>query len=145
MKLYVKSILILVAITVVGVGGYFAWNQFMHPSKAEAKAKAEQPSIDDLINNSIDVDPVTTNFSDGGYIKAQFKLITNSQKNADEIKKLPFRLEDTIIQTINQMKKEDAVGPNGFTLIENNVKNDLNKALGKTYFTRVYLVDKLIQ
>lgn len=145
MKLYVKSLLILVVITVIGVGGYFVWHQITHPAQAEANSKAAQQTVDDLINESVDTDSITTNFADGGFIKAQFKLITTSQNNAQEIQKLSFRIEDTIIQTINQIKRADAVGPKGFTLIENNVKNDLNKALGGNYITRVYLVDKLIQ
>jgi flagellar FliL protein len=145
MKLFVKSLLILVVITAIGVGGYFVWHQLTHSAQAEAKSKPGKPTVDDLINDSVDTDSITTNFADGGFIKAKFKLITTSQTNADEIKKLNFRIQDTIIQTINQIKKADAVGPKGFTFIENNVKNDLNKVLGGNYITRVYLVDKLIQ
>lgn len=145
MKLYVKSLLIMAGITVIGAGGFFAQYHFVHQGEKLVKAKDKQPSVDEIINESVDTDSITTNFADGGYIKTKFKLITTSPKDAEEIKKLEFRIEDTVIQTINQIKKEDAVGPNGFTLIENNVKKNLNKALGGNYITRVYLVDKLIQ
>lgn len=145
MKLYVKTILILVTITVIGVSGYFIWQHFTAPGQNDVKSKQNLVTVDDLINVSVDTDPITTNFADGDVIQVRFKLITKSQTNAEEIKKINFTTKDSIIQTINQIKKSDAVGPNGFTIIENKVKDDLNKALGKNLITRVYLVEKLIQ
>ena len=145
MKLHVKTILILVVITAIGVSGYFLWQHFKNADQNEAKSKDSLVTVDDLINVSVDTEEITTNFADGDIIQVRFKLITKSEIHAEEIEKINFTTQDSIIQTINQIKKSDAVGPNGFTMIENNVKDDLNKALGEDLITRVYLVEKLIQ
>ncbi len=143
MNLYLKSFLIIAVISIIGVGGFFAWNHFNSP--AEEKAKVEKPTIDEVLKKSVDTEEITTNFADGGFIKTKFKIITTSENNAEEIKKLDFRVEDTIIKSFNSMKKEEASGPKGFTLIEKSLKDKLNKELGSNYITRVYMVDKMIQ
>ncbi|MDF2557325.1 MAG: flagellar basal body-associated protein FliL [Bacillales bacterium] len=145
MKLHVKTILILVVITVIGVSGYFVWKHVTAPKKPEAKSKQELVTVDNLVKASIDTEAITANFSDGHFIQMKFKLIAKSETSAEEIKKLNFKTQGAIIQTINQIKMADAVGPKGFTLIEDNVKVELNKALGKGLITEVYLVEKLIQ
>lgn len=145
MKLYMKTIIILVIITVIGISGYFVWQYLTAPEKTEVKSKQEPVKIEELVEMSVDTDQITANFADGKYINVQFKLITKSKTDAEEIKKMSFKTTDAIIKTINQIKMTDAVGPKGFTLIEKSVKENLNKALGKDSITHVYLIDKLIQ
>ncbi|MDF2536002.1 MAG: fliL [Bacillales bacterium] len=145
MKLHVKTILILIAITAIGVAIYFYWQHKTQDMRTDVKAELGQLTVDDLISESVDTDSITANFADGDFIKVQFKLIIKSQTKAEEIKKLSFRTKDNIIKTINQIKKSDAVGPNGVDLIENSVKKSLNKDFGENVVTDVYLVDKLIQ
>lgn len=143
MKLYLKSIMIMGIITVIGVGGFLGWRYFENKPKETAKETA--PTIDELLKKSVDTEAITTNFVDGGFVKAQFKIITTSEKQAEEVTKLTFRVESSIINSLNGMKKKDALGPDGFALIENNVKNELNKELGGNYVTKVYTVDLLVQ
>lgn len=145
MKLHIKTIIILIAITAIGVAIYFYWQHKTQDMRLGVKAELGQQTVDDLIAESVDTDPITANFADGDFIKVQFKLIIKSQTKAEEIKKLSFRTQDNIIKTINQIKRSDAVGPNGVDLIENSVKKNLNKDLGENIVTDVYLVDKLIQ
>jgi flagellar FliL protein len=143
MKLYIKSLMIIGIITIIGVGGLFGWKYYQNHSKQSASRAL--PTIDELLKQTVDTEAITTNFVDGGFVKTQFKIVTTSQKNAEEITKLPFRVESSVINSLNAMKKEEALGPNGFKLIENNVKNELNKELGGNYVTRVYATDLLVQ
>jgi flagellar protein FliL len=152
MNLFKKTILVIGIITVLGVGGYVVWDQ-LFTSEKEVKAKdinqsmdtvLDQP-VDELIEQSIDTETITTNFVDKGFIKTKFKIITSSKEKAEEIKKLQFLVESTIIKSLNEMKQEEAKGLQGFTYIETILKDKLNKELGKDYITRVYTVDLLIQ
>jgi flagellar protein FliL len=143
MKLYMKSLIIIALITTVGVGGFAAWHYMATPTPA--KANADQPSIDEVLNQSIEVGPITTNLKDGGIIKTKFELVCSSAKSAEELKKVSFQIESTIIQYLSGVKKEDLVGANGLDSLEGNVKKKLNQALGTEVIKRVYTTDKLIQ
>lgn len=143
MKVYKLSIILLISITLVGLGGYFAWDYF-NSSKKESATQKEK-TIEEILEQSVDTMPVTTNFADGGFLKAQFKLITTSKKNAEELSKLLFKVESTIIKTINGIKMDEARGPEGFTLMEEKIKEALNKDFGSDYITRVYIVDTVSQ
>ncbi|MCH6263918.1 flagellar basal body-associated FliL family protein [Neobacillus citreus] len=140
LKLFLIAIGVLLLIS---IGGYFAYQHFLGPG--QTKGEEELPTIDQVLEKSVDTENITTNFANGGFIKTKFKIITTSPKNAEEVKKLQFLVESSIIKTINRMTKEESVGSAGITLIEENVKEELNKELGEKYVTRVYLTDELIQ
>jgi flagellar protein FliL len=152
MNLLKKTMLVIGIITVFGVAGYAVWDQ-LFTSEKEVKAKDTNQNIDvvldqpvnELIEQSVDTETITTNFVDQGFIKTKFKIITSSKQNAEEIKKLQFLVESTIIKSLNEMKQEEAKGLQGFTYIETMLKDKLNKELGKDYITRVYTIDLLIQ
>ncbi|PFP30800.1 hypothetical protein COJ96_02220 [Bacillus sp. AFS073361] len=140
MNLYKKSMLIIGIITLVGVGGYFGWEKLNAP-----KEEIKEPTAEELLEQSVDTEMITTNFADEGFIKMRFKIITKSKKDAEEIGKLQFHIESSIIQYVNNIKKEEANGPKGLTLIENNLQKVLNQELGTNYITRVYMIDKVVQ
>lgn len=142
MNLYIKSILIILLITLLGVGGGLIWEKVSTPTEAKAKHSI---TIDDLLQQSIDTDTITTNFTDGGFIKARFKLIATSQKKAEDLQKLSFEVQSTIIQTLNGMKSEDVNGPKGLDFVENLLKKRLNQELGENYIERVYTTEKTVQ
>lgn len=141
MKL-LKKVMIIIGITIIGIGGYFLWDYLYSPKEAKV---TDKPTIEELLEQSVDTETITTNFADSGYIKAQFKIITTSPKNAEELKKLSFLVESTMIKSINGMKKVEASGPKGFALLESRLRDDLNKNLGDKYISHVYIVDLLLQ
>lgn len=142
MKLYLKSILIIGVITVIGVGGYFIWQYIQTPKEAAAK---EAPTAEELLERSFDTEEITTNFKDGGFIKTKFKIVTTSKDHAEEMKKLEFRIESAVIQYINEINKDSINEPNGILAFEDNLKTELNKELGHKYITRVYIIEKIVQ
>ncbi|MHC0038172.1 flagellar basal body-associated FliL family protein [Pseudoneobacillus sp. C159] len=142
MNVYKKSILIIVVITLIGIGGFFIWDHFLS-GKNDKGAKEE--TIDELIKKSVDTETITTNIADGGFVKIKFKLITNTAKNAEELRKLPFLTESTIIKYFNGLKKKEIIGPEGFFKIETEVKAELNKSIGHDFVTKVYIVDNVVQ
>lgn len=145
MKLYIKTIIILIVITVVGVSGYLVWERANAPKEKKTEPQQNYAMVEDLLKLSVDSESVTTNFSDGDFVQVKFKFVARSEDAAEKLKKMSFKTQDTIIKTINQIKKSDALGPDGFTRMEEKVKEDLNKALGEKLISKVYLVEKLIQ
>ncbi|HJV45606.1 MAG TPA: flagellar basal body-associated FliL family protein [Bacillota bacterium] len=143
MKLYVKSIIAIGVISTVVLGGFFTWQKLTAPN--EAQANMNEPPIDDLIKQTIVIDPITTNLKDGGIIKAKFELVSSTAKNAEELKKISFKINSIIIQYMNGLKKEDLTGAAGIEALENNLLKKLNDELGGSYIKHVYTTEKLIQ
>ncbi|WP_147535404.1 flagellar basal body-associated FliL family protein [Bacillus marasmi] len=143
MNLLKKSLLIIGSITFIGVGAFFVWFALNAPSETKNQ---DEVSIEELLEISLDTKPITTNLADGNFMQAKFKIVTKSQKTAEEISKLNFRIENTIIKNINSLKKNEVIGIKGFKSLEESIENDLNKEFdSKDYITRVYIVDFLVQ
>ena len=142
MKLYLKSLLIIGVITVIGVGGYFVWQYLQTPKEAVAK---EAPTAEELLARSFDTEEITTNFKDGGFIKSKFKIVTTTKDQAEDLNKLGFQVESTIIQYINEINKDSVNQPDGIMAFEDNIKTELNKELHHNYITRVYIIEKIVQ
>lgn len=144
MNLLKKSLMIIGIITIIGVGAFFVW-YFLNESN-EVKSNQDDLSVEELLEISLDTETITTNLADGNFIKAKFKIVTKSKKTAEEIGKLNFRIENTIIKNINGLNKEDVIGFEQFTSLEENLKKELNKEFdSKGYITRVYIVDFVVQ
>ncbi|WP_318507815.1 flagellar basal body-associated FliL family protein [Bacillus sp. T3] len=144
MNLLKKSILIVAIITIIGVGAFFAWHLLNNAD--EEKKNSEELTVEELLEISIDTEPITTNLADGSIIKIDFKIVTDSKNSAEEMEKLKFRVESTIIKSLNGMKKKDVIGLEGFTAIQDKLKNELNKEfVSKDMITKVYIVDLLVQ
>jgi flagellar protein FliL len=144
MNLLKKSILIVAAITIIGVGAFFVWYYLNAPE--ETKNNADDITVDELVEISVDTEIISTNLADGKFIKAKFKIITKSKKTAEEVEKLNFRVENTIIKSLNSLTKEQVIGLDGLTAIEKNLKKELNKEFdSKDSITRVYIVESIVQ
>lgn len=143
MNVYKKSILIIGIITIIGIAGFFVWNYLQ--SKSDEKETKKQETIEELLEKSVDTEVISTNLADEGLAKVKLKIITTSKKNAKELTKLSFLTESTIIKYFNGLTKQEMTGTGAIETIESNLKDDLNKALGHEYVTKVYIVEHMVQ
>lgn len=143
MNVYKKSILIIGIITIIGIAGFFVWNYLQ--SKPDEKETKKQETIEELLEKSVDTEVISTNLADEGLAKVKLKIITTSKKNAKELTKLSFLTESTIIKYFNGLTKQEMTGPGAIEAIESKLKDDLNKALGHEYVTKVYIVEHMVQ
>lgn len=143
MNVYKKSILIIGIITIIGIAGFFVWNYLQ--SKPDEKETKKQETIEELLEKSVDTEVISTNLADEGLAKVKLKIITTSKKNAKELTKLSFLTESTIIKYFNGLTKQEMTGPGAIETIESKLKDDLNKALGHEYVTKVYIVEHMVQ
>jgi flagellar protein FliL len=142
MNVYKKSILIIAIITIIGIAGFFTWNYLQTKPDKETK---KQETIEELLEKSVDTEVIATNLADQGMAKMKFKIITTSKKNAEELTKLSFLTESTIIKYFNGLTKKEMTGPGAIESIETKLMDNLNKALGHEYVTRIYIVEHMVQ
>lgn len=107
------------------------------------KSSSAERTIDDIVKFSFETEEITTDLSDGNYVKIQFRIVTDSKKALEYLQKGDFQLNNVIIKTLTLLKKEDF--RSGLQQVEEKIKLELNKLLDEGLVTDVYITEKVLQ
>jgi flagellar protein FliL len=129
----------LVAIVLVGAGGYFVFKQFV------PKTEAAEPSAKELEKLMVETEEITTNLSDQAYIKIKFKIQAENKDAKEELEKRLFQVNNLIIYEVSNKKTEDLSGQKGLIDLENTLKDKISKVMQDGKVVRVYTTHKIIQ
>lgn len=104
-----------------------------------------EPTIDEILEASVDVPEIMTNLSGRQYIKLSLKIQTDDKKAADELAKRDFQINNIVIQELSEMTAEDFEGKAGKQAFEESIKAQLNPLMQKGEIEKVYIVSYIIQ
>src|SRR5690625_4906868 len=128
------SIIIVIAAVVTGV--------FFFVSKGDSSANNEL-SIDDMNDYSFETAELTTDLSDGRFVRIQFRIITDGKKALKELEKRDFQIENILIKEISRMNEEDFT--TGLNNVEQTLQDSMNEIMTDGKITEVYTVRKILQ
>ncbi|MFP3884887.1 flagellar basal body-associated protein FliL [Priestia filamentosa] len=114
----------------------------------EKEGKAEEvkePSIDEIVEASVNIDDVTTNLSSENYIKMSFTLQTNSKEAKEELTKREFQVRDLMIKQLSNMKVEQFQGKEGISTLEQMLKEEINSLMQEGKVVKIYTTSKILQ
>ncbi|WP_342509476.1 flagellar basal body-associated protein FliL [Sporosarcina sp. FSL K6-2383] len=134
------SLIILVCITLIGI---VALILVMQLNKADAGAK--EPTIEEIIENSVDIEEITTNLVGKQFIRISLKIQTDNVKAADELAKRDFQVKNILIQELSEMTPQDLEGKAGKQALEDSIKSQLNPLMQQGEIQKVYIVSHIIQ
>lgn len=138
-KVLTISLIILVCITLVGVVALILVTQM-------AKGDSDkEPSIDEIIESSVDVEEITTNLAGNQFIRISLKIQTDNKKAADELSKRDFQVKNTVIQELSEMTAKDLEGKVGKQAFEDAIKSQLDPLMQEGQIEKVYIVSYIIQ
>ncbi|MDR7072148.1 flagellar basal body-associated protein FliL [Fictibacillus barbaricus] len=129
----------LLAISILGGAGYFAFKHF------STKTEAAEPTADDLKDLMVETEEITTNLADQAYIKIKFNIETDSSDAKEELEKRLFQVNNLIIYEISNMKTADLSGQKGFIHLQNVLKEKISSLMQEGKIVRVYITQKIIQ
>ncbi|MFO1445915.1 flagellar basal body-associated protein FliL [Bacillus sp. Bva_UNVM-123] len=138
-KLITIMIILLVAITLVGTILIVVLKQL------NENTGNGQPSIDQILESSVDVEQVTTNLASNDFIRISFKIQTNSKKAKKELEKREFQVKDVVIQELSEMKANEIQGKDGQAKIKEALKLKLNSLMQNGQVVEVYITESLLQ
>lgn len=138
-RLLTIMLIILVSITLIGVVALILVMQFSKDEKEEA------PTIDEIIESSIDVPEITTNLSANAFIRLSLKIQTDSVEAAEELTKRDFQVKNIVIQELSEMSPEDLEGKEGKKAFENALKLQVNELMQDGEVQQVYITSYIIQ
>ncbi|MFC5558067.1 flagellar basal body-associated protein FliL [Ureibacillus thermophilus] len=138
-KLLTVMLIILVSITLIGVVLFVVITQM------NKQSSTLEPSIDDILESSVDIPELTTNLADGQFIRIELKIQTDSKKAAEELTKRDFQTKNIIIEELAEMTEENLKGKEGIILLENTIKARLNELMQEGEVQQVYITSYIIQ
>jgi len=138
-RLLTIMLIILVSITLVGVVFLIAFFQL---NKGDENA---EPSIDEIIESSIDIPEITTNLAGNKFIRLSLKVQTDSKGSAEELAKRDFQVKNIIITELSEMAPEDLEGKDGKLAFESSIKTKINELMSEGEVQQVYITSYIIQ
>lgn len=135
-KLLTIMLIILVSITLIGVVALVVVTQLSKDGGAEANP---EPSIDEIIEQSVDVPEISTNLNDRRYVKLSLKIQTDSKEAAEELTKRDFQIKDILVEVLSDMSSKDLEGTKGKALLTNALKAKFNGLMQNGEVQKVYI------
>lgn len=131
--------ILLVTITLVGVIALVVILKF------SGDEETKEPSIEEVIENSVDIPEMTTNLMSNDFIRISFKIQTDSKKAKSELEKRDFQVNNIIIEELSELKAEELQGKKGKEMIETKVKDKVNSLMQEGMVEKVYITSMMIQ
>jgi flagellar protein FliL len=139
-KLVMTMLILLIAIALVGaVAIVMVLNH-----TGEAK-NSEQPTIDEVIEASVDINEVTTNLASNDFIRISFKIQTDSKEAKEELEKRNFQVNNIIILELSEKTAESIQGREGQLQLEETLRIRINELMQDGKVEKVYITQFLLQ
>ncbi|RBP95254.1 flagellar FliL protein [Cytobacillus firmus] len=138
-KLLIIMLMMLVAITLVGAIALVIVMKF------SGDGETKEPTIDDVLEASVDIPQITANLASDDYIRISFKIQTENKKAKEELQKRDFQVKNLIIQELSEMKAEDIQGKEGQIKLQEDLKTKINGLMQEGKIVQVYITESLLQ
>ncbi|WP_108669684.1 flagellar basal body-associated protein FliL [Peribacillus acanthi] len=139
-KLLTIMIVLLISITLVGAIALVVVLKFTGDQAAHT-----EPSIDEIIEASVEVPEITTNLASGDFIKISFMVQTDSKKAKQELEKRNFQVKNIILTELSELKSDDLKGKVGKEKLQDQLKNKLNSIMQEGTIEKVYITSSILQ
>ncbi|KAA6452378.1 MULTISPECIES: flagellar basal body-associated protein FliL [Bacillus] len=137
-KLIIIMLIILIAISALGTAAYFIVSGKLGKSDKE-------PTIDEIVESSVDIEEITTNLKSDHIIRIAIKLETDSKKAKEELEKRDFQVKDAIITLLADTNADKIEGDKGKEAFKRELKNKVNSYLQEGKVEKVYITSFNLQ
>jgi flagellar FliL protein len=150
-KLVSMAIIILIAITLLGVVTFLIW-KFVFQEPVEGEAHKEEVPIEaeplpaqDMAALIYETVEYTTDLVTQNVIRIKFTIQTDSEPAKLELELRKFQLDNIIINLLSAMSKEDLKGPEGINALEAQIMLRMNELMQDGKIVRIYTTNKILQ
>lgn len=138
-KLVMIMMILLVAIALVGaIAVVIVLNN-------SDQVKEKEPTIDEVLNASVDIPEITTNLASDDFIRISFKIQTDNKKAKVELEKRMFQVNNIIILELSEHTSETIKGREGQQRLEEQLKLKINKIMHEGKVEKVYITQFILQ
>ncbi|SER55392.1 flagellar basal body-associated protein FliL [Salisediminibacterium halotolerans] len=133
-------LIVLIALTLIGAVALVLYTQFFDEGTAD-----REPTIDEVIERSVETDEITTNLQSNQVIRSQFVIELNDTGARNELEKRDFQVEDIIINELSELGSSDVDGQKGREEMKRSVMNEMNQLLQEGYVEEIYINQWVVQ
>ena len=137
-KLITIMLIILVTITLLGIIVVVIITQL-------DKEKPIGPTIDEIVESSVDIPEITTNLADGSFVRITLKIQASDKEAGEELLKRDFQVKNIVIQELSEMEAEALEGKQGKVAFQNAIKSQVNELMQVGEITQVYITSYVLQ
>jgi flagellar protein FliL len=138
-KLLSIMLIIIVSITLIGVTALVVVMKFF------GNEEHKEPSIEEVVEASVDIPEITTNLSSGNIVRLSFKIETDSKKAKEELEQREFQIRDIIISELANMTAVQLEGKEGMDKLKETVKQKANGLMQEGKVNKVYTTSYILQ
>ncbi|WP_068672389.1 flagellar basal body-associated protein FliL [Oceanobacillus sp. Castelsardo] len=109
----------------------------------DANNQSEELGIDEIVEYSYQSPEITTDLSDGSFVRVQFQILTNNKDAKEEIEKRDFQLKNILIKELATKTEDDF--KSSLPDLESQLKNKLNEVMTEGEIIDVYTINKILQ
>ncbi|RFU61534.1 flagellar basal body-associated protein FliL [Peribacillus glennii] len=139
-KLVTIMVIMLVAITLVGVIAVVVVTKFSGDASAQ-----KEPSAKEIVESSVEIPEITTNLASGDFIKISFTIQTDSKKGKEELEQRGFQVKNIIITELSDTKTAQLKGKAGKEQFQEKVEANVNKLMQEGKVEKVYITSSILQ
>lgn len=132
-------VIILLTLTLIGVLALVIIN---YTSTSDAE---EEPTIDEIVENSWETEEITTNLKSDHFLKASFQIHANSKEARAEIEKRDFQINNIIIHELAGRTASELRTQEGMEDLEKTLRQRINEIMKNGKVVRVYTTDRVVQ
>lgn len=132
-------LIMLVTITLIGVIVVVLLTQL------DKGSAATEPTIDEIVESSVDIPEITTNLADGSFVRISLKVQGSDKDAGEELLKRDFQVKNIVIQELSEMEKESLEGKQGKVTFQNAIKSQVNELMQNGEVTQVYITSYVLQ
>jgi len=133
-------VIILLSLTLIGSIAVIVTLKLTSEPVAEAA-----PSIDEVIDSSVDIADIKRNLKSNNYISLSFQIQMDSKKAAKELQKREFQVKDIIIKELSEMTAEDFEGKKGLKALEERISKQIDSSMETGHVVKIYTTSKVLQ
>lgn len=105
----------------------------------------KEPSIDEVIEYSVEIPEITTNLSDNTLIRVTYMMETDNKKAKEELEKRIFQVNDIVIKELTEMKADQLNDKKGKLEFENKLKSQVNGLMQEGKVIEIYTTSSILQ
>lgn len=144
-KLFQLTLIGLVAIGVLAIIVFVLFSMTSGDQAPPVAQEEPQLSLDEMVELSMDMAPITTNLYSNEYIIVQFNLMVNNDSAKDELEKRMPEVRSATISLLASKTPEDLRGNVGIRDFEDELQERLNGILEEGQVQRVLTIDRQLQ
>jgi flagellar protein FliL len=137
-KLLTVSLILIATTLLVGVMALIVILKF-------DKDENTKPTIDEVLEASVDIPEITTNLRNNDFIKISFKMQTENKDAKEELQKRDFQVQNIIINELSELTPEKLEGKEGKLEFQEQIEEKVNSLMQEGKVEKVYITSYIIQ